>query len=88
MRAHSFIFPISGYGLIKAEAKVTMNLENGKLTGIEMNPECFAGVRDRWSLVQEMEEMAGKIHHALYMSGSLIDQNEIDYRREVEAEMR
>ncbi len=60
-----------------------MNLDNGKVTAIEMNPECFAGVRDRYSLVMEIEEMAGKIHHEMYMRGELLEANAIDYRNEV-----
>lgn len=84
MTPFTFIFKIRGYGLIAAEARVTMNLDNGKVTGIEMNPECFAGVKDRWSLVQEIEEIASRTHHALYMSGKTIDADALAYQMEVE----
>lgn len=86
MNAFSFTYKIEGYGLIKAEAKVTVNMV-GKVTGIEMKPEDFAGVKDRWSLVQEIEEVASSTYHAMYVKGETIDAAEVDYRKQIEREM-
>lgn len=86
MTAFTFTHKIIGYGLITAEAKVTVSLD-GKVTGIEMKPEDFAGVKDRWSLVQEIEEVASATYHSLYVKGKTIDAAEVDYQRQLEREM-